>query len=61
MSVYQTSSGFGVDWRDEFNRRHRKFVGSREAALRMDQILREQVAVLRGAARNFRAANVNGS
>ncbi len=42
MALYRTAQGFGVDYRDEFGRRHRKFVGAEEAARRLDRLLREQ-------------------
>lgn len=41
MALYKTITGYGVDWRDEFGRRHRKFVGSQEAAAALERNLRE--------------------
>src|SRR5579884_1665604 len=43
MAIYQNSNGqWGVDWRDEFGRRHRRQVGSREAALAVERKLRDE-------------------
>jgi integrase/recombinase XerD len=41
MALYHTVTGFGVDWRDEFGQRHRKFVGSQEAAAAVEAQLRQ--------------------
>jgi integrase len=49
MAVYRTASGFGVDWRDEFGTRHRRFVGSEEAARALDAKLREGVHTAKAA------------
>src|SRR5207245_4480190 len=49
MSIYQTEQGFGVDYRDEFGKRHRRLVGSEEAARHMDRHLREKSSQTRTA------------
>ncbi len=53
MSLYRTATGFGVDFRDEFGRRHRKFVGLEEAAKRLDAELRGEATTQRRAIRNL--------
>ncbi len=37
MAIYKTHHGYGVDWRDEFGARHRKFVGDQTAARLVEQ------------------------
>ncbi len=32
MSIYQTTQGYGVDCRNEYGHRHRRFVGTTRAA-----------------------------
>jgi len=44
MSVYQTAEGWGVDYRDEYGRRRRHFVGSEEAARVLENRIREEAA-----------------
>lgn len=56
MSIYETTHGWGVDWRDEFGRRRRQFIGDRTAAAVMDARLRESVQLASSAQRNFRAS-----
>lgn len=54
MSLYQRSDGkWCVDYRDEFNRRHRKPVGSREAALLVESQILDARAEQRRAVRSF--------
>jgi len=55
MAVYATGKGFGVDWRDEFGRRHRKFVGTEQAARRMDAQLHQHSDQLRNSLKNYRS------
>ena len=43
MAIYQSASGFGVDYRDEFGRRHRQHVGTRTQAEHISAILSLQV------------------
>lgn len=40
MALYKTITGWGVDWRDEYGKRHRRFVGSEEAAKALEATLR---------------------
>ncbi len=54
MAVYQTGKGFGVDWRDEFGRRHRKFVGTEQGARRMDEQLRANATQSKAVMKNYR-------
>ncbi len=56
MALYKIGEGFGVDYRDEFGRRHRKFVGSEQAALIVEARLKETAAQQRRIVSNFRAA-----
>lgn len=49
MALYQSAKGWGVDFRDEFGRRHRKHVGTREAAQAIEEILLPQVQATRRA------------
>lgn len=56
MALYHTSKGFGVDWRDEFGRRRRRFVGTEEAARRMDAELRANGAQARATLANYRTS-----
>ena len=44
MAIYRTKSGYGVDWRDAFNQRHRKFVGTLQAAETMLARLRRDLS-----------------
>lgn len=44
MSIYRIGDTFGIDYRDEYGRRHRKPVGSREAAIAIEARLKEEVA-----------------
>lgn len=56
MALYVTTSGtWGVDYRDEYGRRHRKPVGSKEAALHVLANLRESTHTTRAALSNFQA------
>jgi integrase len=55
MAVYSTDKGFGVDWRDEFGRRHRKYVGTEQAARRMDEQLRTSANQAKNAMKNYSA------
>jgi len=54
MATYQTNSGYGVDWRDEYGRRHRRFIGERADADRFDAIMRNQAAQARAQLTNAR-------
>jgi integrase len=56
MSVYRTTKGWGVDWRDEFGLRHRRVIGEEQAARRMDRDLSETSYRARAALRNYRSA-----
>lgn len=47
MALYKTLAGWGVNWRDEFGRRHRRFVGSEEAAKALEAQLRTTSAEAR--------------
>lgn len=58
MSIYRTSRGFGVDWRDEFGRRHRRFVGSIEAAQAVNVKVQESGDQARHAMRNLAACEL---
>jgi integrase len=49
MSVIETPRGFVVDWRDEHGRRRRKLVPTREGALHIERIIRQQVNRARAA------------
>jgi len=44
MAIYQNSKGWGVDFRDEFGRRHRRHVGTEEQAHHIEAILSKQIA-----------------
>jgi integrase len=55
MAVYATGKGYGVDWRDEFGRRHRKYVGTNQAAHRMDDQLRTSAKQMAATMKNYRA------
>ncbi len=43
MAIYKTLEGCGIDWRDEFGRRHRRYVGSEEAARAIEEKILEGV------------------
>jgi integrase len=47
VGIYQTRKGYGVDWRDEWGRRHRRFVGSYQGAQVLHAQLRRSVAIAR--------------
>jgi len=56
MSLYfLTPNAWGVDWRDEYGRRHRRLVGSREAAAALEQQLLQNVAQARNSMRTAAA------
>jgi integrase len=57
-AIYKTSRGYGVDWRDEFGRRQRRFVGSIEAAQAVRAKLEESTAIARAAFRNLAACDL---
>jgi integrase len=57
-AIYKTSRGYGVDWRDEFGRRQRRFVGSIEAANAVRAKLEESTAIARAAFRNLAACDL---
>lgn len=52
MSYRAVGGGFMVDWRDEFNVRHRKLLTTEEGAKALDAQLRETTALARKALRN---------
>ncbi len=52
MSLYKIPAGFGVDYRDEFGRRVRRFIDDQHAALILDAQLREKSSLARTALRN---------
>ena len=49
MSLYKTTHGWGVDWRDAFGRCRRQFVGEEKAASITDARIRESVVIASGA------------
>ncbi len=53
MALYKTAAGWGIDWRDEFGIRHRRFVGQEAAAKALDSRLRENVSTAKAGAKNF--------
>ncbi len=56
MAIYCTADGtWGVDYRDEFGRRHRRIVGAKEAALVILGNIRETTHLTRHAVNNFAA------
>ena len=55
MSIYPTTQGYGTEYRDEFGRKHRRFVGSLEAAQALDRQLSESTKSARAALKNFQA------
>jgi integrase len=44
MAIYKNSKGWGVDFRDEFGRRHRRHVGTQDQARQLEAILLTQIA-----------------
>jgi len=56
MSLYKVARGWGVDYRDEFGRRHRKFVGAEEAARAIEAQLTISAKTDRRSIHNFEQA-----
>jgi integrase len=44
MALYRSTRGWGIDYRDEFGRRHRQHVGTEEQARNVEQFLLPQIA-----------------
>ncbi len=55
MAIYKTHRGYGVDWRDEFGTRHRKFVGDRTAAQLVEQKIIQDILEARSKLSTLRA------
>jgi integrase len=55
MAIYQSSKGWGVDFRDEFGRRHRRHVGTQQQAANIATILSTQVAQTKASLANLHA------
>ncbi len=51
MALYQKGENWGVDWRDEWNRRHRKLVGTKSAAELLELNLQQTSQLARAALR----------
>jgi len=54
MAVYQTQRGWGVDFRDEFGRRHRRHVGTSQQAQHLADILEAQIQQTKRTLAKFR-------
>jgi integrase len=55
MSIYKTLKGWGIDYRDEYNRRHRKQVPTEQAAKQLDTAIHQRVSQARQQIRTARA------
>ena len=53
MALYKTHQGWGIDWRDEFGIRPRRFVGQQQAARTLDARLRAHVSLPKARTKNF--------
>ncbi|MHB8655603.1 MAG: hypothetical protein ACYDA9_17180 [Terriglobia bacterium] len=53
MSIYKTAAGFCVDYRDEFGKRRRRFIGTEEAAREFNRQITNSILQTNGAFRHF--------
>lgn len=53
-AIYETATGFGVDWRDEYGRRRRKIIGSQAAAQAVALRIEHEVGLAQEANRKAR-------
>jgi integrase len=56
MSIYRTANAWGVDWRDEHNRRHRRQVPTEQAALTLHKQLADEAKKARADLRTWQHA-----